>query len=128
MQIHRLDHVNIRTNQLDVLIQWYTDVLGMNSGDRPDFAFPGAWMYLGDDAPVHLVGVNGDPGKGSESTLKLEHFALSGSGRQDFEERLNARDIAFKRIEIPSFGVVQINLWDPDGNHIHVDFPLDEEQ
>ena len=128
MQIHRLDHVNIRTRQLDVLIQWYTDVLGMRSGDRPDFHFPGAWMYLGDDAPVHLVGVEGDPGTGSESTLNLEHFALLGSGRQEFEERLNARDIAFKRIDIPSFGVVQINLWDPDGNHIHVDFPLDEVQ
>ena len=127
MKINRLDHVNIRTRQLDVLISWYTDVLGMRSGDRPDFKFPGAWMYLGDHAPVHLVGVEGDPGVGSESTLKLEHFAFSGSGRQDFEDRLNTRDIAFKRIEIPSFGVVQVNLWDPDGNHIHVDFPLDEE-
>ena len=42
MQIGKLDHVNVRTNQLDAMIGWYTDVLGMRTGARPDFPFPGA--------------------------------------------------------------------------------------
>ena len=126
MKVHKLDHVNIRTTQLENMIEWYETILGMQNGPRPDFPFPGAWMYLGDAAPVHLIGIAGTQGTGSEVELKLEHFAFAGSGRVDFESLLNARDIEFRKIDIPDFNTVQINLWDPDGNHIHVDFPLDE--
>ena len=126
MQIHRLDHVNLRTAQLEVMVRWYTDVLGMRSGARPDFPFPGAWMYLGNQAPVHLIGVGDDAGAGSETELKLEHFAFSGSGREEFVARLEERGIPFRSNDIPSVKLVQINLWDPDGNHIHVDFSTDE--
>lgn len=126
MQIARLDHVNIRTTRLDTLIEWYTAVLGLRQGARPDFPFPGAWLYAGEDAVVHLVGIDGTPGVGSEVRLKLEHFAFSGNGRAGFEQNLRARGERYERSDVPSFDLVQINLWDPDGNHIHVDFPADE--
>lgn len=126
MQIKRLDHVNVRTTQLDAMIAWYTDVLGMRSGDRPDFTFPGAWMYTTEAVAVHLVGVDGEAGVGSEVPLKLEHFAFSATGSKRFEEHLQARGVRYKRVEVTSFKLVQFNLWDPDGNHIHVDFPAEE--
>ena len=126
MQIKKLDHVNLRTNQLDVMIDWYTDVLGMRTGDRPGFSFPGAWMYAGDAAAVHLVGINCTPGAGSETDLKLEHFAFSATGGAQFQAKLERKGIPYKRVDIPDIAVYQINLWDPDGNHIHIDFPLDE--
>ena len=122
MQIGRLDHVNLRTAQLQNMIDWYTDILGMHAGPRPNFPFPGAWMYSGEDAVVHLVGVEEDAGAGSEIPLKLEHFALQATGRESFEARLNAADIPFKTTNIGDFGIVQYNFWDPDGNHIHIDF------
>jgi len=126
MQIGKLDHVNLRTTQLDVLIDWYTDVLGMRAGQRPDFPFPGAWMYAGDAAAVHLVGIDGAPATGAETELKLEHFAFSATGRIEFEARLEAMNIPFRRADVAAFNIIQINLWDPDGNHLHVDFPADE--
>ena len=126
MQLGTLDHVNLRTTQLDVLVEWYTRVLGMRRGDRPDFPFPGAWMYAGDAAAVHIVGIDGPAGIGSEAGLRLEHFAFSATGRRSFEARLEQFDERYRRIEIPDFNIVQVNLWDPDGNHIHVDFPADE--
>ena len=122
MQIGRLDHVNLRTAQLDALITWYGEILGMLPGPRPNFPFPGAWLYSGDDAVVHLVGVEGDPGAGAEQDLKLEHFALSATGRSSFEERLVAAGEKFQTIDIEDFGITQYNIWDPDGNHIHIDF------
>ena len=64
MEIRKLDHVNVRTAALENMISWYTEVLGMRQGERPNFPFPGAWMYVGDVAAVHLVGVDGDPGFG----------------------------------------------------------------
>ncbi|MEP1205766.1 MAG: VOC family protein [Rhizobiaceae bacterium] len=122
MQIGRLDHVNLRTTQLDKMIDWYTNILGMRSGPRPNFGFPGAWMYSGDDAVVHLVQVEGDAGHGSEEQLKLEHFALTASGRDSFEARLNTAGEKFEIAEVKDFGITQYNVWDPDGNHIHIDF------
>ncbi len=98
----------------------------MRQGARPDFPFPGAWLYAGDAAVVHLVGIDGAPGAGSERALKLEHFAFSASGRAAFEQKLQALGERYERSDIPSFNLVQINLWDPDGNHIHVDFPAGE--
>ena len=126
MQIEKLDHVNLRTTQLKALIDWYTDVLGMRAGDRPDFPFPGAWMYAGEAAVVHLIDIEGAPGIGSEVELKLEHFAFSAKGRFEFEAKLEALGERYQQLEIPSFNIIQINIWDPDGNHIHIDFPADE--
>lgn len=126
MQLGQLDHVNLRTTRLDTLVDWYTRVLGMRAGERPNFPFPGAWLYAGDAAAVHIVGIDGAPGVGSEAELRLEHFAFSATGRRAFEARLEANGEKYRRTDIPDFNIIQINVWDPDGNHIHVDFPADE--
>ena len=126
MQIRKLDHVNIRTAQLDVMVAWYTEVLGLKSGPRPAFPFPGAWMYAGENAVVHLIGIEGDAGAGAESLLRLEHFAFSATGLRTFEERLQSRGEKYRTGGIADFNLVQLNVYDPDGNHIHVDFSADE--
>ncbi|MET1411133.1 VOC family protein [Roseibium sp. HPY-6] len=126
MQITQLNHVNLRTTQLDAMISWYQDVLGLKSGPRPDFPFPGAWLYAGETAFVHLVGIDGDAGTGSEVELKLEHFAFSANGANEFENRLQERGVEFRKSEIAAVNLVAFNVWDPDGNHIHVDFRVDE--
>ena len=79
-------------------------------------------MYSGEDAVVHLVEVDGDPGAGAERDLKLEHFALAATGREGFEARLKGAAEKFEVVEIKEFGITQYNVWDPDGNHIHIDF------
>ena len=127
MQVEKLNHVNIRTNHLPVMVEWYTQVLGMEQGDRPNFSFGGTWLYAGDGTPaVHLVEVEGCPGKGSESDLRLEHFAFAATGRAEFEARLVEMGEQFRCSELTSVNLVQVNVWDPDGNHIHVDFKADE--
>ena len=126
MQITKLDHVNVRTAQLTVMIDWYTRVLGMRSGWRPDFSFNGAWMYLGETPVIHLVEI-AETATGAEVQLKLEHFALAASGRAaQFEAQLSTLGETFKRSKPPSSNLLQVNIWDPDGNHIHIDFIDDE--
>ena len=122
MQITKLDHVNLRTKQLDKMVTWYTDILGLRLGARPDFPFPGAWLFAGDQAVVHLMDVEEDAGTGSEVPLKLEHFAFRAEGAAGFEDRLNASGEKYRRSDQPKMNLVAFNVWDPDGNHIHVDF------
>lgn len=126
MRIERLDHVNLRTTQLAAMITWYEEVLELHVGKRPDFPFPGAWLYAGDVAVIHLVEIDGKPLVGSEAGLKLEHFAFTARGAAALESRLLARKAAFRRSVNEQTGIAAFNMWDPDGNHIHVDFPIEE--
>lgn len=126
MQITHLDHVNVQTTRLAEMVAWYTDVLGFTAGARPDFPFPGAWLYADGTVMVHLVGTSGPEAVGGEVTLKLEHFAFKARGAAEFEARLTAASQDYRRIEIAQFNTVAFNVWDPDGNHIHVDFAADE--
>lgn len=126
MQITKLDHVNLRTTQLEAMVAWYRDRLGLVVGDRPDFAFPGAWLYAGETVMVHLIGVEDPDMVGSEVSLKLEHFAFRATGAAAFEARLTASGEPFRRVDLAAINTAAFNVWDPDGNHIHVDFALDE--
>lgn len=124
MPLTAFDHVNIRTKHLDRMVTWYTDILGLRSGDRPPFPFPGAWMYLGDHPVVHLVGV--DREQITDGDIALEHFAFRAKGFTDFRANLDTFDIAYSIDPVPGIPVVQINLRDTDGNHIHIDFDAAE--
>ncbi|MEM1276769.1 MAG: gamma-glutamylcyclotransferase [Pseudomonadota bacterium] len=122
----KLDHVNIRTHQLDAMVKWYVDVLGLTEGWRPPFPFPGAWLYAGENAIVHLIGVATEP-KADETDLKLEHFAVQGENLEATRARYLAADIQVDERAVPGTTLVQLNIWDPDGNHIHVDFDTAKE-
>ncbi len=126
MNITKLDHVNIRTTQVDAMAKWYTEVLGLCIGPRPNFPFPGVWLYAGDTAVMHLVGVAGVPAIGSEADLKLEHFAFKATGAAAFKEKLRAMDMCYDVVDLAPIKQIQMHVWDPDGNHIHIDFVPDE--
>lgn len=117
----KLDHVNIRTSRLDEMICWYVDVMGLTEGWRPPFAFPGAWLYAGDDAIVHLIGVDAEPGA-DPADLKLEHFALRGDDLAATRARCKAAGVRVDERAVPGTTLLQLNVSDPDGTHIHIDF------
>jgi catechol 2,3-dioxygenase-like lactoylglutathione lyase family enzyme len=120
VQFTLLHHVNIHTTNVERLVDWYTRVLGMPAGDRPAFPFPGAWLYMGDQAVIHLVGVDSLPEH--KGMLKLEHFAFNATGLRDFLARLERENVPYDGRKVQGVEGVQINIYDPDGNHIHVDF------
>ena len=119
MQLGRFDHVNVRTADVARMTAWYESVLGMTAGPRPPFPFPGAWLYVGDHPSVHLVGVPKQP---DVTGLRLEHFAFQATGLKEFLVRLKRDGHRYDLGVVPEFGIVQINVWDPDGNHVHIDF------
>lgn len=114
-----LDHVNLHTDDLEGMANWYQDILGLRPGARPSISVPGVWMYLGDTAVVHLV-LHERPL--SRSAGSLEHFAFRATGMEAFKEKLTARGIAFDQQDVPGTDIVQFNLNDPMGNHLHIDF------
>src|SRR5215468_960254 len=107
MGISWLDHVNIRTTNLAAMSRFYAEVLGMPSGPRPNFRFGGAWHYCGDRAAVH--------------------FAFRSFGFAPFLDRLRRADISYDIAVVPGLNIRQVNIYDPDGNHIEVQFGPDEQ-
>lgn len=123
----KLDHVNLRTGRLEEMRKWYVDVLGLRDGWRPPFRFPGAWLYAGDEPIVHLVDVEHTPGA-DEADIRLEHFALQGDDLQELRERLKAAAVACREARVPDTDILQLNIHDPDGNHIHIDFQVPDSE
>lgn len=124
-EIKRLDHVNLRTGQLEAMIAWYRDMLGLTLGPRPDFDFPGAWLYAGDHALVHLIETTPPP-EDDHADLTLEHFAFSAVGLEEMLGKMESNGTRTMLRRVPGFPIMQLNAWDPDGNHLHIDFDVAE--
>ena len=69
MPLNRLDHYSIRTTHLAETQRFYTDVLGLEVGPRPNFPFPGVWLYHGGVAVVHVVGIDPNDPSGLQDYL-----------------------------------------------------------
>ena len=119
MPLTRLDHVNLRTARLGAMCRFYQDVLGMERGFRPDFAFGGAWLYAGGHPLVHLVETQEAPAGGGGG---FDHYAFAAADRDAFVARLRAADIPFEQRTVPVTGAAQIFTRDPDGNRIELQF------
>ena len=137
MGLQRLDHYSIRTARLEETTRFYTDVLDMHEGPRPAFPFPGAWMYHGDSAMVHLVGYDandleglkyylGDKPVTDSGTGTIDHVAFSITGLDAMLTRLRATGLEFRERRVPSVGLYQVFVDDPNGVTLELNFPASE--
>ncbi len=124
MTLSALDHVNIRTARLSELTSFYTEVLGLAPGVRPGFRFPGAWLYCGERAAVHLIEVSEPP---QEPDPRIEHFAFRAQGLADFLANLRANGVAYHTAVVPDVEIRQVHIRDPDGNHVEIAFGPEEQ-
>jgi catechol 2,3-dioxygenase-like lactoylglutathione lyase family enzyme len=108
-----LDHINIRTAELEKTRAFFTEVLGLTVGWRPDFPFGGTWLYAGDKDVVHLVEVAkaSQPSRGSA----LDHFAFTIDDYEDAERRLKAAGMAYEPAAAPNGGIRQMFVTELNG-------------
>lgn len=115
-----LDHVNIRTSKLDEMSEFYEKVLGLKQGKRPNFGFGGAWLYCGRNPIVHLVELSDEIRPGQ---AQVEHFALRATGSaKAFQAKCRKLDAPYNVVTIEAIKMRQINVFDPDGNKVEVQF------
>ena len=55
MAISDMNHFTVLTHDLDATRQFYIGILGLKEGYRPDLGFPGAWLYIGERAVLHVI-------------------------------------------------------------------------
>ena len=95
MPIDRMDHFTILTTNTEETVAFYYDVLGLTPGPRPDFSFPGAWLYNGGKAILHVVEKAVIPEGGGV----LDHIAFWGSDIPAYLAKLKAQGV--KKGQIP---------------------------
>ena len=129
MALERLDHYFVYCTDLDASRSFYADVLGLEVGDRPDFNFPGYWLYLEGRPVVHLGNDKFEGGMGDENTRKrggntgaVDHIAFNGNDIDTFVGRFEAAGLKFNRREVPGFDLSQLFVKDPDGVTIELNF------
>ena len=83
-----LDHFNIRTHKLADTVRFYEDILGLEKGARPDFAFPGAWMYSEGKPVVHLVDISRTDEPQKPDSGVVHHVAFVSQGFAGMKQRL----------------------------------------
>ena len=82
-----LDHFNIRTRKLADTVRFYEDVLGLEKGARPNFAFPGAWMYSEGKPVVHLVDISKTDEPQKPDSGVVHHVAFISQGFAGMKQR-----------------------------------------
>ena len=118
-------------------------MLGLQVGPRPEFSFPGLWLYEGDttlfaNALVHIIGIDrSDPeglkaylGRRGEAALHgtgvIDHIAFFATGLGAMRARLQQLGIEVRERTVPGLGLHQVFLDDPNGVVIELNYPAAE--
>ena len=126
MPLNALHHVSICTKNLEQTRDFYVDVLGMEEGERPPFDFPGNWLYVGNEAVVHLIGLEGNNAglvrhmgerdlENLQGTGAIDHVAFNITEPEALLKRIEAQAIPYRQREVPGMALVQFFLEDPNG-------------
>lgn len=115
-----LDHINIDTSCPEDTISFYEEVLGLQNRpqDRPDFGFPGAWLFLADRAVVHLNFIDDDGRAANRSAFN--HIAFEGSDFTAMCALLEARGLKYRTSQRPDIALSQIFVKDPNGVAVEI--------
>ena len=123
MTLTMLQHVNIMTDKLDETVAFYEDILGFENGERPNFAFPGAWLYCRGEAVIHLIGVDEQAAAGSGC---IDHVAFAAEGFDRYAAFLGEKGCEHETRMVPGGRLRQIFVRDPNEVLIELNFRADE--
>jgi catechol 2,3-dioxygenase-like lactoylglutathione lyase family enzyme len=130
MAIAKLDHYTIKTADLEATKRFYIEVLQMTTGPRPDFDFPGIWLYAGENDAnfpvVHVIGVDRDDPDWVRGTGAVDHIAFLATDWSSMKERCAAHGVDYKQRVSPALGLFQVFLRDPCGVTVELNYPVEE--
>lgn len=133
MGLQRLQHVLIQTTDLAGTVRWWQEVLGLRPGPHPDFGFPVAWLYLGEEGVLHVTeggaGVSANrqaylaqQSQAEHGTGVLDHIAFHATDLPAVMARLQRLGVAVTSRRVDAQGLFQLFLFDPNGVEVELNF------
>jgi catechol 2,3-dioxygenase-like lactoylglutathione lyase family enzyme len=123
MPISGMNHFTVLTDDLDATRAFYVDLLGLTEGFRPDFDFPGAWLYAGGQAILHIIAGRRLP---ADPRGVIDHMAFSARDLRAVAARLKDQGIDYDLRQLPGTGAWQLFCRDPSGARVELDFEASE--
>ena len=101
-------------------------MLGFTTGPRPNFAFPGVWLYNDGKPILHVIQRAEIPTGGGV----LDHMAFWGTDLPGYIAKLKSRSMPYDLRRLPEngpgAGVWQLFFLDPNGARVEIDLPASE--
>ena len=131
MELQFIDHftLSVRENELEPMRAFYAETFGLEEGRRPDFPFPGHWLYLNGRPVVHLAANLPDDWEvpdGTMKTGKFNHVSFRCKNLESTRKRLSDQGVKFREAPVPGFPLHQVFLHDPAGLMIELTFDTPE--
>ncbi len=123
MTIEGMNHFTVLSKDLERSKNFYIEVLGLTEGYRPPFAFPGAWLYAGNRAILHIMA--GKPAPTNAAGV-IDHMAFTATDLQATVDTLNRYGIPYDLHRLKGLEIWQLFCHDPDGAKVELDFPASE--
>ena len=114
MKINGLDHINIRTRDLDGSARFYVNVFGLTAETTPTLPRDRA-LWLCDHAGKPILHLFIGDANREGTTGPIHHVALDCSGFEDMCARLRAHDLKPDIRENPDQSFRQVFVADPFG-------------
>lgn len=130
MPVTALHHYTIRCtpDELPPLVDFYTQVLRLEVGARPEVPAPGAWLYAGGQPIVHLYAHLARAATMHEpATGPLDHVSFRARGLNEMRAHLVSLGVTFTEAPVPGWDIHQLFIQDPHGLKIEMTFWLKDE-
>lgn len=114
--VHHISHI---TTDLEASRAFYRDVLGFRTIQRPNFQFPGAWLF-NYGVQVHLIVDDAAPQPARTVSTRVDHIAFHVDDTDVVEQLLREHGVEYRTSKVADTGVTQLFFCDPDGNHIEI--------
>ncbi|CAM5764037.1 lactoylglutathione lyase [Labrys miyagiensis] len=108
-----LDHVTLRTADLEGTRAFFEAVLDLEVGYRPPFPFPGYWLYEAGEPIVHLIpGGGGLPHREAET---IDHAAFRLADYDGSRARLEKLGLRYQTMDLPDLRERRLFIHTPGG-------------
>lgn len=114
-----VNHLGRTTKRLEASRAFYRDVLGFREVQRPNFDFPGAWLF-NYGIMIHLIQNDGAPDPAGEIQTRGDHLAIHCPDLEAAERLLQEHGVEYRKNVIVDRNISQIFCRDPDGHHIEI--------
>jgi glyoxylase I family protein len=111
----KLDHVTIRTRDLQAARTFFLKVFDLEEGARPlaIHRIPGHWLYSEGHPLVHIIGSQGSGF--DHSAEAIDHVGLRMEGYADFRKKLDQLGIRYSTMDLADIGERRLFFRAPGG-------------
>ena len=119
-----MNHFTVTAEDEQKTLAFYTGLLGLRVGHRPDLGFPGAWLYgEGAQALVHLY--FGRPMPVQRAGV-IDHMAFTARDLRSVKARFDDSGTKYELRQQAGAGTWQLFCHDPNGAKVELDFDASE--